>query len=229
MQFTTYGALYCAVVLGSTAYALRRQIGQDASPDPYLLAAIVISAFFGLFSFLMTVTSMRYIFLNMTNVDILSISHKVYHLAVRVPWGTRADGFGIIVYPLAKPENSQRDRKRDANNPRPNRRMAGEQLDAPPATSRDDLATRAFAILKTEPGENPWDLGPWRNWQSIMGTNPLDWLLPIRHSPCANHENLESLYPMDRILDQLRSRHGLPTGPPSDESAVIEMRALRNR
>ncbi|KAI1163923.1 DHHC palmitoyltransferase-domain-containing protein [Nemania serpens] len=229
VQFTTYGALYCAVVLGSTAYALRRQIGQDASPDPYLLAAIVISAFFGLFSFLMTVTSMRYIFLNMTNVDILSISHKVYHLAVRVPWGTRADGFGIIVYPLAKPENSQRDRKRDANNPRPNRRMAGEQLDAPPATSRDDLATRAFAILKTEPGENPWDLGPWRNWQSIMGTNPLDWLLPIRHSPCANHENLESLYPMDRILDQLRSRHGLPTGPPSDESAVIEMRALRNR
>lgn len=229
VQFTTYGTLYCAVVLGATAYTLRRQIGRGTSPDPYLLAAIVISAFFALFSFLMTVTSMRYIFLNMTNVDILSAPHKVYHLAVRVPRGTRADGFGIIVYPLARPEASPRDRKKNANNLRTNRRMAGEQLDALPATSRDDLATRAFAILKTNAGENPWDLGPWRNWQSVMGTNPLDWLLPIRHSPCANHENLESLYPMDRILDQLRNRHGLSPGPPSDESTVMEMRALRNR
>lgn len=229
VQFTTYGALYCAVVLGATAYALRRQIGRGASPDPYLLAAIVISAFFGLFSFLMTVTSMRYIFLNMTNVDILSLPHKVYYLAVRVPWGTRGDGFSVVVYPLTKPESSRRDRKRDANDPRTTRRAAEEQEDAPPATSRDDLATRTFAILKTNPGENPWDLGPWRNWQSVMGTNPLDWLLPIRHSPCANHENLESIYPMDRILDQLRSRYGLSTGPPSDESAVMEMRALRDR
>ncbi|RWA06368.1 hypothetical protein EKO27_g8744 [Xylaria grammica] len=154
VQFTTYASLFCAVVLGANAYALRRQAGQGVSPDSFFLAAIVIAAFFGLFAFLMTVTSAR---------------------------------------------------------------------------SRDDLATRTFAILETGPGENPWDLGPWRNWQSVMGTSPFDWFLPIHHSPCSNHESLESLYSMDRILNQLRDRYGLPAGPPSDESTAMEMRGLRSQ
>ncbi|KAJ8131868.1 hypothetical protein O1611_g1757 [Lasiodiplodia mahajangana] len=228
VQFTTYTAIYCAVVLGATAYALRRQLEHGASPDPYLLATIVIAAFFGLFSFLMTVTSMRYIFLNMTNVDILTFHQKVYQLAVRVPRGTRSDRFGVIVYPLTKPKTGPSNRKREASSLNPKDHVAEVQADVLPATSRDDLATRTFAILETNPGENPWDLGPWQNWQSVMGTNPLDWVLPIRHSPCANHDSLESLYRMDRMLEQLRSRYGLSTGPPSDESTIIEMRGLRS-
>ncbi|KAI1130995.1 DHHC palmitoyltransferase-domain-containing protein [Nemania abortiva] len=229
VQFTTYTAIYCAVVLGATAYALRQQIEHGASPDPYLLAVIVIAAFFGLFSFLMTVTSMRYIFLNMTNVDILAFHQKVYQLAVRVPRGTRSDNFGVIVYPLTKPRTGVEDRKRGVNTLNLKGHVIEEQADVLPATSRDDLATRTFAILETHPGENPWDLGPWRNWQSVMGTSPLDWALPIRHSPCTNHDNLESLYRMDRILEQLRSRYGLSAGPPSDESTVMEMRGLRSQ
>ncbi|GAP89966.1 putative palmitoyltransferase PFA5 [Rosellinia necatrix] len=228
VQFTTYTALYCAVVLGATAHALRQQIGQDGTVDPYLLATIVIAAFFGLFSFSMSLTSTRYIFLNTTTVDILLFHQRVYQVAVRVPRGTRSDRFGVVVYPLPKPEASSGDNKRRANGLSPTSHSAGEQSDTLPATSRDDLATRTFAILDTKPGENPWDLGPWRNWQSVMGTSLLDWMLPIRHSPCANHESQESLYPMNRILDQLRSRYGLSMGSPSDESTVIEMRGLRS-
>ncbi|KAI0424850.1 DHHC palmitoyltransferase-domain-containing protein [Xylaria sp. FL1042] len=228
VQFTTYATLFCAVVLGAAAYALRRQVEQGASPDPFFLAAIVIAAFFGLFAFLMTATSARYIVKNMTNVDILSFRQKVYHLAVRVPRGIRSDRFGVIVYPLKKSETDLSDRKGPVRRSTPTGREPEEQADALPASSRDDLATRTFAILVTAPGENPWDLGPWRNWQSVMGTNPLDWMLPIRHSPCANHESSESLYRMDHILDQLRTRYGLPTGTPSDESTIIEMRNLQS-
>ncbi|KAI1276391.1 DHHC palmitoyltransferase-domain-containing protein [Xylaria sp. FL0933] len=228
VQFTTYATLFCAVVLGATAYALRRRVEQGANPDPFFLAAIVIAAFFGLFAFLMTATSARYIVKNMTNVDILSFRQKVYHLAVRVPRGTRSDRFSVIVYPLRKPETGLSDRKGAIRRSTPNGREPDEQTDTMPANSRDDLATRTFAILQTAPGENPWDLGPWRNWKSVMGTNPLDWVLPIRHSPCATHESSESLYPMDPILDQLRARYGLPTGPPSDESTAMEMRNLRS-
>jgi palmitoyltransferase len=206
------------VVLGASAYALHRQTQDGASPDPYLIAAIVIAAFFGLFAFLMTVTSMRYIFLNMTNVDILGFGDKVYQLAVRVPRRTRSDKFGVIVYPLEK----------EAGNLTSNSR--GRRADAIPAASRDDLATRTFAILQTESGgkENPWDLGFWRNWQTVMGNNPLDWLLPIRLSPCANHENHESFYPMGPVLNKVRTRYGLPLDSPSDESTTIELRNLRN-
>ncbi|KAI0458451.1 DHHC palmitoyltransferase-domain-containing protein [Xylaria acuta] len=228
VQFTTYTALFCAVVLGASAYVLHRQVQHGAPPDPYLIAVIAIAAFFGLFAFLMTVTSARYISLNMTNVDILAFHQKIHWLAVRVPRGTRSDRFGVIVYPLTRPETSSGDRKRGVNGLGLKDPPAGDQAGDLPATSRDDLATRTFAILETTPGENPWDLGPRRNWQSVMGTNLLDWLLPIRHSPCATHENGESLYPMDRILDQLRDRYGLPAGPPSDESTVMEMRGLRS-
>lgn len=226
VQFTTYTASYCAVVLGATAYTLRRKLEQGAGTDSYLLAAIVIAAFFGLFAFSMSLTSMRYIFLNMTNVDILSFHQRVYQVAVRVPRGTRSDNFNVIVYPLPKPETGSDDRKRRTNGPISASHRTGESVDTLPVASRDDLATRTFAILETKPGENPWNLGPWRNWQSVMGTNPLDWLFPIRHSPCANHESHDSLYPMDRILDQLRSRYGLSSTPPPDENAAIELRNL---
>ncbi|KAI0415764.1 DHHC palmitoyltransferase-domain-containing protein [Xylaria grammica] len=229
VQFTTYASLFCAVVLGANAYALRRQAGQGVSPDSFFLAAIVIAAFFGLFAFLMTVTSARYILQNMTNVDILSFRQKVYQLAVRVPRGTRSDRFRIVVYPLPKLTSDSGGRKGGIKRLKSNDHMSEGQADTLPASSRDDLATRTFAILETGPGENPWDLGPWRNWQSVMGTSPFDWLLPIRHSPCANHESLESLYSMDRILNQLRDRYGLPAGPPSDESTAMEMRGLRSQ
>ncbi|TGJ80303.1 hypothetical protein E0Z10_g8462 [Xylaria hypoxylon] len=229
VQFTTYASLFCAVVLGANGYALRRQAEHGASPDPFFLAATVIAAFFGLFAFLMTVTSARYIHQNMTNVDILSFRQKVYQLAVRVPRGTRSDRFGVVVYPLTKLESGSGGRKGGAKSLKRNDLPSEEQADALPASSRDDLAKRTFAILETGPGENPWDLGPWRNWQSVMGTNPVDWVLPIRHSPCADHESLETLYGMDRILDQLRNRYGLPAGPPSDESTVMEMRNLRSQ
>ncbi|KAI0390474.1 palmitoyltransferase PFA5 [Xylariaceae sp. FL0594] len=219
VQFTTYAASYCAVVLGVSAYALQRQTRHGASADSYLVAAIVISAFFGLFSFLMTVTSMRYVFQNTTNVESLGLQNdKVYQLAVRVPRGTRSDKFGVIVYPLEK----------EAGNPTVNGH--DDRADAVPATSRDDLATRTFAILHTEPGdkENPWDLGYWRNWKTVMGTNPLDWLLPIRSSPCANHESPEGFYPMGPVLNKVRTRYGLPPDQPSDESTAMELRNMRN-
>ncbi|KAI8627017.1 palmitoyltransferase PFA5 [Xylariaceae sp. FL1651] len=227
VQFTTYAALYCALVLGATAYALRRRIEQGAPLDPYFLALIVIAAFFGLFSFLMTVTSMRYIILNMTNVDALGLDRKVYQLAVRVPRGTRSDRFGVIVYPQLKSKPILGESKSEVNGQRINGRTAEGQVNALSPTTRDDLASRTFAILKTDPGENLWDLGPWRNWQMVMGTTPLDWLLPIRKSPCTNHESHESFYSMGHILDKVRSRYGIPRGPPSDDNTVIEMRNLR--
>lgn len=150
------------------------------------------------------------------------MGEKAYQLAVRVPRGTRSDRFGVVVYPLQKLESDSSGARRRING-------QGLHTDTLPAASRDDLATRTFAILQTENNdkENPWDLGFWRNWQSVMGTYPWDWLLPIRHSPCANHESHESFYPMGRVIQAVRERYGLPPCPPSDESTVMEMRNLR--
>ncbi|KAI0138040.1 zf-DHHC-domain-containing protein [Hypoxylon sp. NC0597] len=211
VQFTTYTACYCSIVLGATASSLRKQIREDSSIDPHYIPAIVLGAFFGLFTFLMTVTSMRYTFLNMTNVDELGARSKVYQLAVRVPRGTEStDKFTTVTYPLPKPGEATNGRVNGTARSRAVESRGSSPLPNQSSTSaRDELATRTFAILKTEPGENPWNLGMRRNWQTVMGTNVFDWMLPIRRSPCVNHESHDSFYPMGPVLAAVVARYDL--------------------
>ena len=197
---------------------MRRGQGTDAR----LIAGIAIAAFFGLFAFMMTATSMRYVLLNMTNVDMLGSRSKVYQLAVRVPRGTRStDNFATVTYPLPKLELGINGEANKRSVPSTGEGQAGR----PSREVRDGLANRTFAILRTEPGENPWHLGYLRNWKEVMGTTIIDWILPIRKSPCTNHESHESLYPMGRVLSDIRARHGLGLGA-MDESHGLEMRQL---
>jgi palmitoyltransferase len=83
---------------------------------------------------------------------------------------------------------------------------AGERLSA-----RDLNATRTFGILKTlEPGSNPWDLGSaLLNLETVMGLNIIDWILPIRRSPCCNHEDPESHFLIGPAVDILRASYNL--------------------
>jgi palmitoyltransferase len=74
-------------------------------------------------------------------------------------------------------------------------------------SERDLQATRTFAILPMlQAGENPWDLGTrLLNFKTVMGTNLLDWFLPIRRSPCCNHEDAQSQYAMGPGVELLKS------------------------
>jgi len=75
-----------------------------------------------------------------------------------------------------------------------------------PLSSRDLQATRTFAVLQMEPGKNPWELGSLRaNLQEVMGTNVFDWLLPVRRSPCCDHENPESQFRVGPVVGMLKA------------------------
>ena len=76
---------------------------------------------------------------------------------------------------------------------------------------RDLRAVRTFAILKMQrPGDNPWNLGSARlNLETVMGASVLDWVLPIRRSPCCNHESSESQFQIGPIVYLLRLSHYL--------------------
>jgi palmitoyltransferase len=76
--------------------------------------------------------------------------------------------------------------------------------------SRDRLARRTFAVLRTNPNENPWNLGLYGNWKAVMGDRPIDWFLPIKPSPCSRHDDdMRSLYPMGVVLERVKQRYGL--------------------
>ncbi|KAK7917632.1 DHHC zinc finger domain-containing protein [Apiospora marii] len=205
VQFTTYTACYCGIVLGAAGSTLKKKMSSGAGVDGFLVGALGLGGFFGLFTFMMTITSLRYVLQNMTNVDLLGSRTKVYQLAVRIPRGSEGtDSYHVINYPLARPGSSY------SANQHANGIVARVNSPNLGREARDSLAHRTFAILRTEAGENPWDLGYWENWKEVMGTNIFDWLLPIRRSPCVKHELNESFYRMGKIVDEVRARHGLP-------------------
>ena len=82
----------------------------------------------------------------------------------------------------------------------------GNQRHNEALSARDSRATRTFAILRMlKPGDNPWDLGSaLLNLETVMGTDILDWVLPIRRSPCCNHESPESQFRLGPKVDLLR-------------------------
>ncbi|KAL2180723.1 DHHC palmitoyltransferase-domain-containing protein [Thermothelomyces heterothallicus CBS 202.75] len=209
VQFTFYTAIYSIIVIVAAVICFQFKVRNELGVDGAVIGALALAAFFGLFTFTMTVTSVRYILLNLTTVDYMKAKNVVHQLAIRVPRGTPpGQNYNVITYPLPKSPS-------EAN---PAKQTIGTEVTSP----RDQLATRTFAVVKTEMGENPWDLGYYRNWKSVMGDNVIDWLLPIKKSPCALHENNESFYEMGPLYQKLRARFRLP--PLSAESEGIEMR-----
>lgn len=76
---------------------------------------------------------------------------------------------------------------------------------------------RTFAILRTNPGMNPWNLSPLENWRQVMGLRAWDWFLPIRRSPCSAHTRDDSLYPLGKDVDRLTTEAGLDDLGPAEE------------
>ncbi|KAL2136822.1 hypothetical protein VTI74DRAFT_1036 [Chaetomium olivicolor] len=206
VQFTFYTAIYCIIVIVATVICIESKARSGNGIDGPAIGALAISALFGLFTLTMTLTSVRYILINLTTVDYVKSKHVVHQLAIRVPRGTPAgQNYNVITYPLPSPVPT------------------GQAAPSP----RDQLATRTFAIVKTEMGENPWDLGYYRNWKSVMGDNIVDWLLPFNESPCTKYESNESFYEMGPLYHQLRVRFGLPEL--SDEEKSAETKELGGR
>lgn len=214
VQFVAYTTAFCVVCLVASVMCFRDRRAYNLPVDGFNIAVIALGSFFTLFAFGMTTLSARYIFLNLTNVEDLRQKSTVHQLAIRVPLDTEpGPHYNLISYPLLEP----------ALNPGT---RSSSSRDTTATAARDSLATRKFAVVKTQLGENPWDLGPYRNWVSVMGTNILDWMLPIRHSPCVDSESNVSYYEMGPLYDDLRVRYSLPRLPVEGHGAVPEMREV---
>jgi len=238
-QFTFYAWLFCAVIVSSAAYTIAKQVEDGSVPDGHTFAVLVLSGFLGFFSCAMSGTALRFILQNMTNVDLLK-RQMSYQLAVRVPLGTQpTEKFATVTYPLPQAPPMQQVQPPQPTVSLPSQQPSSQSIvqaanSAQPraeeesSNSRDRLAQRTFAILRTEPGENPWDLGYKRNWVTTMGNSPIDWFLPIKRSPSTLHDNPESEYPYGELLAELKVRYGLDPKPWTDKDEGIEMRE-RNR
>ncbi|KAF2213784.1 hypothetical protein CERZMDRAFT_90358 [Cercospora zeae-maydis SCOH1-5] len=98
--------------------------------------------------------------------------------------------------------------------------------DRPPIPATEP---RTFAILETPRGLNPWDLGStYQNFLAVFGRTPVDWFLPIKHSPCCDHSSQISEYPLGPEFEVLLSDAGL-VRPATNTSTVHHQRQKRER
>ncbi|PHH74091.1 hypothetical protein CDD82_5111 [Ophiocordyceps australis] len=216
-HFTFYTTCLCSISIAAGAYSLHRQVLSASSIDAWAIVIIGIASLFGLFTLVMCLTATRFLFTNTTNIDVLR-PKQVFSLAIRVPLDTQpSTSFATITYPLTHASSFQPRLPPPAllsivKYPPPERHLhpAGPPPPLPTSSDRDRLAVRKFAIVRTEPRENPWALGFWANFKSVMGNNVLEWILPIRHSPCCNHDSMVSDYTFGPLLATLKKRCNIP-------------------
>ncbi|KAL4896092.1 DHHC palmitoyltransferase-domain-containing protein [Aspergillus ambiguus] len=204
IQFVFYTTLYCMFALIVCAIFTAELKRETGTANVHWAVGIGLSGLFGIFTFGMTLSSVQLAMYNVTTIENLNRRSVVWSLAIRVPrpllakltpnsqW---APTFRMITYPLPNmpPKPAATD---EAGLQQPPPQPAGEQ--------------HVFAILQTLPGENPFDLGsPLKNLQQVMGYSLLDWLLPLTHSPCADHSSMESAFALGPVVSRLKQEAGL--------------------
>ncbi|KAI9795214.1 MAG: palmitoyltransferase pfa5 [Piccolia ochrophora] len=206
IQFLVYAALYCIFVLVFMAVFVSEVQKQPVPLDTHFITVLALSSLFTLFTVGMAGSSIQLALINSTTVENLNRKTKVWQLAVHVP--------------QSSPQH--------ASNP---------QAPIPPMVPipQGSSPPRNFAILRTLPGENPWDLGgPLRNLRTVMGDHVIDWFLPIKYSPICHREGAGgSAYPMGPVVARLRRENGISVPRsgqgPSESERVSERRHRKRR
>lgn len=135
---------------------------------------------------------------NLTTIENLTRKTKVWQFAVRLPqMSMRLDEsrHGSSASTMVHPTSTE-----PINQP---------EQDATRISAQGVPDQSPFAILRTEPGENPWNLGPLENWKAVMGERVRDWFLPIKHSPCCNHDRSDCFFPLGPVFERIRREAGL--------------------
>ena len=88
---------------------------------------------------------------------------------------------------------------------------------------------RTFAILHTKPGENPFDLGPYRNFKSVMGDHWYDWFLPLRYSPCSHHDRKDGQFAMGPVVQRMQRDAGISFPEEQNSENGHQRRRRRHR
>lgn len=169
------------------------------------------AAFFGLFLVGMSASSLQFVLLNTTTIENLSRKTKVWQLAVHMP------------YPPTPSANRPLFRTITYSQPLPGAPTAGD-----PASTGQPSEPRTFAILHSKPGENPWDLGSYRNFKSVMGDRWYDWVTPIKRSPCAKHESMDCEFETGPVVERMKREAGI-ISPAQIESEEEKHRRHRRR
>lgn len=223
IQFNFYTALFTLHILVFTAYYFAERRRREGFLNVHWILTLAFAALFFIFGAGMCGSSLQFAFENTTTIENLSRRSHVWYLAVHVPeqvlqryWSTGRNDLRLITYPRPAEEQLQILQQHGADvspspiTPPPPTHNASSPvpntpLNPPPIASQ----TRTFAILETAPGENPFDIGFFNNFCEVLGYTIFDWLMPLRPSPCTDHESSECMYRIGPVVQRLREEAGI--------------------
>ena len=156
----------------------------------------------------MTGSSLQFAILNTTTIENLSRKGMVWTLAVYMPKAPEPSFKYLTVSYYITQNLSTRPTHNEQAQPN---------------------SIRTYAILHTRPGENPFDLGPLRNFKSVMGDHWYDWFLPIKYSPCCDHNRKDSQFALGPVVQRLREEAGIAPPIHADDEKVLRKRRRRRR
>ena len=157
----------------------------------------------------MTGSSLQFALINTTTIENLSRKTIVWTLAIHMPKPPETPtGFRTVSFSTVTST--------------PDTHVSGEE----PASG----TIKTFAILHTKPGENPFDLGPYQNFKTVMGDHWYDWLLPIKYSPCCNHDRRDGQFATGPVVQRMRAEAGIVgTQEINDEKTHKKAKRRRRR
>ena len=185
-QFVFFAAVYSLYNLVHMAVWVAELRQNTGELNVHWIITLAFGAFFGLFTSGMTLSSMQFIVLNTTTIENLTRHTKVWQFAVRVhrPKDLLPNPpFNTVTFTAANE----------------------------PTTTDAHAGSKVYAILHTKRGENPYDLGYFGNWKSVMGEHWWQWLLPIQYSPCAQNKGVYGQYEMGDAARKMVAAAGLST------------------
>ena len=215
MQLAAYTVLYTIHCLISMAYFVAERRKKTGELDVNMVVTVALGGLFLLFSFGITSSSVQLAMTNLTTVENLTKNTKVWYIAVLIPRpelsppAGQPPKFMTITYP--RPPEEQLILQQHGGYVPP---AADTPSDNPMRSSSRApshyIPPRTFAILETRKGENPFDLGRLENLKQVLGYNCLDWILPWKRSPCADHSSPISSFKMnDDLIKRLQVEAGL--------------------
>ncbi|BDD59579.1 palmitoyltransferase pfa5 [Monascus purpureus] len=199
IQFVFYTALLCIFVL-IVFVVFTAELRREAHRvNAHWIVGIALSALFGIFSFAMTVSSLQLAMKNLTTIENINHRSKVWTIAIRIPDSLVPQTNPGM--PLALPYQTITYPQPDMSPPS----LESEGFQRPTTGER-----HVFAILRTQPGENPFDLGSMvENLQQILGHSIADWFLPFKQSPCADHSGSQGAFAFGPVVTRLKRESGL--------------------
>jgi palmitoyltransferase len=136
------------------------------------IGTLVVGVVFCIFTFTMTCMTGWNLMINYTSVEGIQRG-GVQNIAMLISsFPPRADSAQNSTLPTTSPSRSKESRN-------------GEPEDNWPVLCIVQRSSgRSYAVMQTQAMEHPWYTGLLSGWKDTMGTNIIDWILPLKQSPC---------------------------------------------